>query len=146
MNEEQQVKPEPGAEELEIKDMMAQDLGAHYTENPAFHLFCQSLGVDKYQRSDLKNAQKMSFIYDWAASICGSNKRVEITQTINQIIKDLGTQLRGKSLVTLLYQHAKLAQDDKRLKRQRSDVFKQSLKESIKLGLNDLSQNYGGKQ
>lgn len=104
--------------------------------DPKFHRLADFLGVDKYKRDDPKLAQKVAFLSDWAEDNSKSDDFPVILKTLIGLKKDLGTTLRGETLVRELYKWTRLDADSKRIEQQKAshqEMNKAAKKEETEL-------------
>lgn len=85
-----------------------------YKYNPEYHKFADLLGVDKKRRDDIKVAQKLSLLYDWAKERVGADDLVQIADEVNALRKQEGLSLLGTELVGHLYEKVRIEMDKKR--------------------------------
>ena len=83
-----------------------------------FHRLADFLGVDKYKRDNPDVAQKIAFISDWAEAR-SSDSFADILKTVVKLKRDLGTTVRGETLVKDLYKWTRLDSDSDRLDREK---------------------------
>jgi len=81
-----------------------------WPNSPKFQEFATFLGLPAEKdarginwRHDKKTAQKIEEIYAWGKLVSDSEDPVEIMLSVKQAIRDLGVQVRGKTLVDHLW-------------------------------------------
>jgi hypothetical protein len=89
-------------------------LGDVWKYNPDYNRAADFLGIDRHQREDVKLAQKISFLVDWAVSTRKSSKPEDALWTLNDLRKKLGVNSQGETLVGQLFEFVRLKQDRER--------------------------------
>lgn len=92
----------------------SEPLGDVWKYDPDYNRAADFLGVDKHQREDVKTAQKISFLVDWAVKTKKSAKPEDALWTLNDLRKKLGINNQGESLVGQLFEFVRLKQDRER--------------------------------
>lgn len=80
-----------------------------------YHSMAESFDVSYEDRRDPKMAEKLSYLADWAKEESKSEEIAEQKLTIKKLAKALGYQSTGPTLITKLYQYARLDQDRRRI-------------------------------
>jgi len=87
-------------------------LGDSFQYDPDYNRMCDYLGIDVYERRDLKTAQKVSHLTDWALTKSKSKRLEDAMTKITKLIKDKGiNNTNGQTLVNQLYQDVRLKED-----------------------------------
>ncbi len=94
------------------EQVQTEPLGQTYTYNQDYHKMADFLGINIYDRSNDELAKKVSALADWAQNKTGK-KDIHTTLTeVAKLQKSLGVHFIGRPLVTELYKHMRLSQDN----------------------------------
>ncbi len=98
-----------------MSDVPNQGKEIGFMDDINYHRLSDSFDIPYEVRKDPDVASKMGYLSDWAKGQTKSDDRLQQIIAIKQLAKSLGLQYTGKSLVTKLYQWARLDQDRKRI-------------------------------
>lgn len=113
------MKPEPVAEkpvsEVPAKFGENDVKTTNYMDDADYHRVADFLEVTYDERKDVKLAEKMAYLYDWAKTETGSEDRIKRLEAIKGLQKRLGISQTGKETIKKLFQYTRLDQDRKRI-------------------------------
>ncbi len=106
--------------------------------SPKFHDFANFLGLSGakdsrgiYWRGDEKTAGKVEEIYKWGQASSGSDDHTRIKTQISKLQRNLGTNMRGKSLIDLLWQYTAMNTQVDHLKEEIGRIEGKPVKQSV---------------
>lgn len=79
-------------------------VGETWQYDPDYHRTADYMGIDAHERDDVRVAQKVSVLRDWAKEN-GAENLEDALGRIHDLRRNLGTQSHGKALINELYQH-----------------------------------------
>lgn len=82
-----------------------------YRYDPDYHRMADFLGVDRDDRNNIKMAQKISLLTDWATWETGKDDLESLVEKIEELTKSEGINDRGRTLVDHLYQKIRIHMD-----------------------------------
>lgn len=104
--------PDEGANPIPRKDP-----GIEYKYNIEYQRFCDDLGINQYDRNDIKLAEKVSLIYDWAKENMGTDDGTKISVGIRDLTKTLGVQnIQGQLLTDHLFRWIRMDMEGEKLR------------------------------
>lgn len=95
--------------------------------NPDYHRMSDLLGVQQQDKMDENIAQKIGFIRDFVQAQDETDARAKI----QELVRSLGVQYRGRELVQHLYQYARLSADRRKLDQELS-LYQKPKEEPVK--------------
>lgn len=93
-----------------------------YMDDLEYHRVADSLDIDYEIRKDPQIANKLSYLFDWAGEATKSEDRIVRVEAIRNLTKQLGLQMKGKELLSKLYQFTRLDADRRRIERQMNQI------------------------
>lgn len=97
------VSPTPIAPKTEGGDL-------NFMDDIEYHRASDLLEVSYDERKDLRNAEKLAYLIDWAKDQTKSDNRIELIERIRTLQRTLGMSERGLAAIKKLYQWARLDQ------------------------------------
>lgn len=86
-------------------------IGDIWKYDPDYNAAADFLGIDKYKRENVNVATKLSFIIDWVSSKNKTSKLENALLSINDLKRKLGINTQGETLVSQLYEFARVKSD-----------------------------------
>ena len=86
-----------------------------YMDDVEYHRVADFLDVGYEDRKDVRVAQKLSYLYDWAKETTKSDDRIKRLEAVKDLQKRLGLPQTGPETIKKLYQYARLDQQRRKL-------------------------------
>lgn len=90
---------------MDQSSQYSEPIGDSFQYDPDYHRMSNFLGVDQHERGDMKIAEKISALKDWAQSQHKSGELNDTLSALHELRRKVGTQSQGKTLINELYQH-----------------------------------------
>lgn len=98
-----------------MNNAYSEPLGDSFQYDPDYNRFADFLGIDLNDRRDMKTAQKISRLTDWALRHAKGRSVIDAMAQVHKLIKDKGLNVVGNTLLNNLYQDIRLKEDSQRL-------------------------------
>lgn len=105
-----------------MDESYSEPVGETWKYDPDYHRVSDYLGVDAFDRQDVKLAQKVSTLRDWASQHSKSESIEDNVAALNDLRHKVGSNNLGKTLIDELYQHLRF--------QSKPDVGKNSVKKA----------------
>lgn len=87
--------------------------GLDYLSDTNYLKMSSFLGLSQREREDVRIANKVSFLSDWASKLGKTVDETKKREILKQVKQDLGVTYKGEDLIYYLYRYARL--DDQKL-------------------------------
>ena len=117
--QQQAEKPVTPKENLKVQDEPIKDESPlNYMDDIEYHRIADFFDLQYNDRKDVHNAEKLSFLYDWASEEIGSKKRIDVLMKLKSVAEKMGWQFKGKELITKLYRWSRLVGNIKDIRKE----------------------------